>query len=104
MIVKTVTTVLLDNVKEADLIKEYHQKEGYNFISQDKTYSVFEMREDCMINFSSLSRDERYLIQVIKANTKAMAENYYRWYQLHVRPVSTEAAVVINEILNNKAE
>lgn len=104
MIVKTVTSVLLDNIKEADLIKEYHKKEGFNFISQDKTYSVFEKREDYMMESSGLSHAEQYLIQVIKANRKDVAKDYYRWYQLHVRPVSTEAAVVINEILNNKEE
>lgn len=104
MIVKTVTTVLLDNVKEADLIKEYHKKEDFYFVSQDATYSVFEKREDYMMESSGLSRDEQYLIQIIKANRKDVAKDYYIWYQLHVRPVSTEAAVFINEILNNKAE
>lgn len=104
MIVKTVTTVLLDNTLEVDLIKEYHQKEDFRFVSQDTTYSVFEKREDYMMESSGLSRDEQYLIQIIKANRKDVAKDYYRWYQLHIKPVSTEAAVVIHEILNSKAE
>lgn len=104
MLVKIVTTVLLDNIKEQDLIREYHQKEGFIFKAQDTTYSVFEKREDTMIDFSGLSNEEQYLIRIIEANSKSVAENYYRWYQLHVRPVSVEAAVRINEILNSKKE